>query len=241
MADGARIDGGSGIWKLTSRAPRTPSTFGCCRTTVAMATPRSPRQGGLRTRPLGTSSGELTDPPWRPGPDVSRCRSRSSRGTHSLLDSAVRECGESRVAPVQRASFRHYGRPTSPRVLHPCQARRQALGRRSCVDQASSKAEDGPQTSHRGVQSDQSHQMMRECPLPIHHGAAEKGNGRRHHLLDSFVRRHAHDIDERPTRGMITTPKPSGKPVTGQTRDGSRSDHSAGGMFWLIRKRLPGS
>ena len=61
-----------------------------------------------------SSSGELTDPPWRPGPGVSRCRSRSSRGTHSLLDSAVRECGESRVAPVQRASFRHYGRPTSP-------------------------------------------------------------------------------------------------------------------------------
>jgi hypothetical protein len=53
-----------------------------------------------------SSSGELTDPLWRPGPDVSCCRPRSSRGTHSLLDSAVRECGESRVAPVQRASFR---------------------------------------------------------------------------------------------------------------------------------------
>ena len=124
MADGARIDGGSGIWKLTSRAPRTASTFGCCRTTVAMATPRSSLQGGLRTRPLGTSSGELTDPPWRPGPGVSRCRSRSSRGTHSLLDSAVRECGESRVAPVQRASFRHYGRPTSPTMTRAVRAPR---------------------------------------------------------------------------------------------------------------------
>jgi len=25
-----------------------------------------------------SSSGELTDPPWRPGPDVSRCRSRTA-------------------------------------------------------------------------------------------------------------------------------------------------------------------
>jgi hypothetical protein len=72
--------------------------------------------GGSETALRESSSGELTDPPWRPGPDVSLCRSRSSRGTHSLLDSAVRECGESRVAPVQRASFRHYGRPTSPRL-----------------------------------------------------------------------------------------------------------------------------
>ena len=144
MADGARIDGGSGIWKLTSRAPRTPSTFGYCRTTVAMATPRSPLQGGLRTRPLGTSSGELTDPPWRPGPDVSRCRSRSSRGTHSLLDSAVRECGESRVAPVQRASFRHYGRPTSPRMTRSRAWRTRTLRKYRLSDVAiASNDEDG--------------------------------------------------------------------------------------------------
>ena len=123
-ADGARIDGGSGIWELTSRAPRTPSRFGCCRTTVAARSDTEMPFGahsvavidGSDTALRESSSGELTDPLWRPGPDVSLCRSRSSRGTHSLLDSAVRKCGESRVAPVQRASFRHYGRPTSPKM-----------------------------------------------------------------------------------------------------------------------------
>lgn len=63
---------GSGIWKLTPRAPRTPATFGCC--THALTCPV-----------------------------VARVR---LRGLTFMLDSALRECGESRGASAQRASFR---------------------------------------------------------------------------------------------------------------------------------------
>jgi hypothetical protein len=39
--------------------------------------------GGWPYGPSGIVIGELTDPPWRPCPDLSRRRSRSPRGDHS--------------------------------------------------------------------------------------------------------------------------------------------------------------